>query len=97
MISATLVTAAFFVFFVSEGLRAQFMPVQAGAETMFGKTVPALSRIDAQGGKVFIEGEIWNAVSETPVEAGPPVEVTGIDRPDFESKTKTTNINESIL
>ena len=37
---------------------------------MIGKTVAAQSRIDAAGGKVFIEGELWNAVSETPVEAG---------------------------
>jgi membrane-bound serine protease (ClpP class) len=46
---------------------------------MLGQTVNALSRIDSQGGRVFIEGETWNAVSETPVEAGQPVEVTGIE------------------
>jgi membrane-bound serine protease (ClpP class) len=40
--------------------------------------VNAGSRIDPQGGKVFIEGEHWNAVSETPVEPGQPVEITGI-------------------
>ena len=45
---------------------------------MIGKTVNALSRIDSTGGKVFIEGEHWNAVSETPVEIGQPVEITGI-------------------
>jgi membrane-bound serine protease (ClpP class) len=45
---------------------------------MLGKTVNALSRIDSKGGKVFIEGEHWNAVSETPVEAGQPVEIVGI-------------------
>ena len=63
-------------------------PAQTGTETMIGKTVNALSRIDSAGGKVFIEGEIWNAVSETPVEAGQAVEITGIDGTDFESKTK---------
>lgn len=78
VIAATLVTAAFFIFFISKGIRAQFLPVRAGAETMIGKTVPAQSRIDTAGGKVFIEGEIWNAVSESPVEAGQNVEVTGI-------------------
>ena len=61
IIPATLVTAAFFVFVVGKGLRAQFLPVRAGKETMLGKTAPALSRIDAAGGKVFIEGEYWNA------------------------------------
>ena len=79
IISATLVTAAFFVFVVGKGIRAQFNPVRAGKETMLGRTVNAISRIDSQGGRVFIEGENWNAVSETPVEAGQPVEVTGIE------------------
>lgn len=78
VIAATLVTAAFFVFFVSRGIRAQFLPKRTGVQTMIGQTVAAQSRIDAAGGKVFIEGEIWNAVSETTVETGRPVEVTGI-------------------
>jgi membrane-bound serine protease (ClpP class) len=79
IISSTLVTALFFIFVISKGIRAQFKPVQAGRETMLGQTVKALLRIDAQGGKVFIEGEHWNAVSEVPIEAGQPVVVTGIE------------------
>ncbi|MGA2684116.1 MAG: nodulation protein NfeD [Verrucomicrobiota bacterium] len=79
IIPATVVTAAFFVFVVGAGLRAQFKPVRAGRETMLGKTVNALSRIDAHGGRVFIEGENWNAVSDTVVEAGQPVEVISIE------------------
>jgi len=79
IIPATVVTALFFIFIVGKGVRAQFNPIRAGKETMLGKTVNALSRIDSQGGKVFIEGENWNAVSETPVEAGRPVEVVAID------------------
>jgi membrane-bound serine protease (ClpP class) len=79
IIPATLVTAAFFTFVVSKGIRAQFRPIRAGKETMLGRTVNAISGIDSQGGKVFIEGEYWNAVSETPVKAGQPVEVIGIE------------------
>jgi len=78
IIPATLVTAAFFIFVVGSGLRAQFLPVRAGRETMFGKTVPALAPIDAASGKVFVEGEYWNAVSEVPIEPGHPVEIVGI-------------------
>jgi membrane-bound serine protease (ClpP class) len=78
IIPATLLTAAFFVFVVGAGLRAQFLPVRAGRETLLGKTVPALARIDAAGGKVFVEGEYWNAVSEVPIEPGHPVEIVGI-------------------
>jgi membrane-bound serine protease (ClpP class) len=73
------ITAAFFIFIVGAGLRAQLLPVRVGAQTMVGKTVPALVRIDSTGGKVFIEGEYWNAVSDVPVEAGRPVEVTGVN------------------
>jgi len=79
VVSGTLVTAAFFVFVVAKGIRAQFAPVQAGRETMLGRKVNAVSRIDGQGGRVFVEGENWNAVSEIPVEAGEPVEITGIE------------------
>jgi membrane-bound serine protease (ClpP class) len=79
IIPGTVVTALFFIFVVGKGIGAQFKPIRAGKETMLGQTVNALSRIDSAGGKVFIEGEIWNAVSETPVEAGQPVVVTGIE------------------
>jgi membrane-bound serine protease (ClpP class) len=79
IIPATVLTAAFFIFIVGAGLRAQFRPVQSGRETMMGKTVAALSRIDASGGRVFIEGEHWNAVSETPIESGQTIEVIGIE------------------
>lgn len=89
VIAATLVTAAFFIFFVSKGIRAQFWPKRAGSETMIGKTVSAKSRIDTTGGRVFIEGELWNAVSETPVEAGQNVEVTGLEGLTLKVKPKT--------
>jgi membrane-bound serine protease (ClpP class) len=79
IIPATLITAAFFVFLVGAGLRAQFLPVKVGKETMLGKIVPALVRIDSTGGKVFIEGEYWNAVSDVPVEPGAQVQVTGVN------------------
>ncbi|MGH7989694.1 MAG: NfeD family protein [Limisphaerales bacterium] len=89
VIAATLVTAAFFIVFVGKGIRAQFLPVRAGSETMIGKTVAAQSRIDATHGKVFIEGELWNAVSETPVDAGQNVEVTGLVGLTLKVKPKT--------
>lgn len=78
IISATVITAAFFIFVVGSGIRAQFKPVRAGTETMIGKQVIVLSRTDSRGGEVLMEGERWNAVSETPIESGQPVEVIGI-------------------
>src|SRR5438105_9003682 len=78
IIPATLVTAAFFVFVIGKGLRAQLLPVKAGAETMVGKTVTALMPIDSRGGRIFVEGEYWNAVSDTPIEKGEPVEIAAV-------------------
>ena len=66
IIPATLVTAAFFVFVIGKGLRAQ-LAGEGRAETMVGKTVIALTPIDSRGGRIFIEGEYWNAVSDTPI------------------------------
>jgi len=78
IIPATIVTALFFVFVVAKGLRAQRLPIKAGKETMLGKTVAASTQIDSTGGKVFVEGEYWNAVSDTPVGEGQPVEVAAV-------------------
>ena len=89
IVATTVLTAVFFIFVAGKGIRAQFRPVQSGKETMLGRTVKALSRIDTQGGKVFIEGENWNAVSETPVEAGQPVQITGIEGLTLKVKPKT--------
>jgi membrane-bound serine protease (ClpP class) len=75
IIPATLVTSAFFLFVVGKGLRAQRLPVRAGAETMVGKTVTTLTPVDLRGGRIFIEGEYWNAVSDTPMEKGEVAEV----------------------
>jgi len=72
------VTAAFFIFIASAGVRAQFKPASTGREAMIGKIVNALAPIDAATGRVFVEGETWNAVSATPVAAGQAVEITGI-------------------
>jgi membrane-bound serine protease (ClpP class) len=79
ILPATALTALFFIFIVGKGIGAQFKPAQIGTGTMIGKIVSAQSHIDSAGGKVFIEVELWNAVSATPVEAGQPVEITGIN------------------
>jgi membrane-bound serine protease (ClpP class) len=90
IIPATLVTAAFFLFVVGKGLRAQFLPVRAGKETMLGKTTQALARIDAGSGKVFVEGEYWNAISDMPIEPGQSVEITAVDGLTLKVKPKQT-------
>lgn len=89
IIPATIVTALFFLAVVGAGLKAQLLPVRAGRDLMLGQVVPAAARIDAAGGRVFIEGEIWQAVSETVVEKDQPVEVIGFEG--LTLKVKPTN------
>jgi membrane-bound serine protease (ClpP class) len=79
IVPAALITAAFFAFIVGAGLRAQFLPIRAGRETLRGQRVTALTRIDAHGGRIFVEGETWRAVSDTPVEPGQLVEIVDLD------------------
>jgi len=88
ILPATALTALFFIFIVGAGFRAQFQPARTGPGTMIGQVVNAFSRIDSASGKVFIEGELWNAVSITPVAAGQPVEVTGINGLTLQVKSK---------
>jgi membrane-bound serine protease (ClpP class) len=78
IIPATLVTAAFFIFVAGSGLRAQRLPVRAGRETMLGQSVRALESIDAEHGRVFVEGEYWNAVSDSPIPAGGAATIVGV-------------------
>jgi membrane-bound serine protease (ClpP class) len=78
IIPATLVTAAFFIFVIGKGLRAQRLPVKVGAETLIGKTVTALTPVDSRSGRIFVEGEYWNAVSESPIEKDEQAEIAAV-------------------
>jgi membrane-bound serine protease (ClpP class) len=56
---------------------------------MIGRTVTALERIDDQGGRVFVEGEYWNAVSGEPVEAGQDAEIVAVEGLTLKVKPRT--------
>jgi membrane-bound serine protease (ClpP class) len=79
ILPATLLTAAFFLFAVGKGLRAQSLPVRVGKEAMLGQSAAALTAIDQTSGKVFVEGEYWHALSNEPIEQGQTVEIVGIE------------------
>lgn len=77
IIPGTLLTAAFFLFVIGAGLRAQRLPVRVGRETLIGKITRATSNIDSRSGHVSIDGEDWAATSEQPVSMGQTVEIIG--------------------
>jgi membrane-bound serine protease (ClpP class) len=89
IVPGTLLTAAFFLFVVGAGLRAQRLPVRVGREALLGRTVPALTPIATDSGKVFVEGEYWNARSETPVAEGAVVEIVAVRGLTLTVKPKT--------
>jgi membrane-bound serine protease (ClpP class) len=79
VLPATVVTALFFIFIVSAGIRAQRMPSKSGPEAWVGQVVTALEPIDSGRGRVFLEGEYWNALSTEPVAAGQAVEIIALE------------------
>jgi len=79
ILPAVIGTAAFFVFVVAKGVRAQRLPVKVGKEIMVGKIASALTSIDLSGGKVFVDGEYWNATSNDQVEKGQDVQILAVD------------------
>lgn len=79
VVPATLITTAFFALVVGAGLRAQRRPRQVGVETLVGRVIPALAPIGPEAGKVFVEGEYWNAVSDQPIAAGAAVRIERVE------------------
>lgn len=78
IIPATVLTALFFIVVVGAGLRAQLLPARTGREGMLGKSAMTMSDINKDGGRVFVEGESWSAVSDKLIPQGRPAEIVSI-------------------
>lgn len=79
LVPATVVTALFFVFVVGAGVRAQRRPARTGGGSLAGRAAVAAEPIGPGGGRVFLDGEYWRAVSREPVPAGARVAIEGRD------------------
>ncbi len=66
------------VFLMTLAVRAQMNKVQVGSETMVGVLGVARTPLSPKG-KVFIQGELWDAVSTTTVESGAEVRVRRVE------------------
>jgi membrane-bound serine protease (ClpP class) len=64
-------------FLVLMSLRARRLPVATGVEGMIHEIGTARSPLNPRG-KVFVHGEIWDAVADEPVAAGDAVEVVAV-------------------
>ncbi len=71
--------AAFFLFAVGAGIRAQRAAVRSGAEGLVGAVGVARTPLDP-GGMVYVRGEMWTARAEGGrIDEGVRVQVTGVE------------------
>jgi membrane-bound serine protease (ClpP class) len=72
------VTAAFFLLVLSMLLRSHKLSVITGREALLGAEVQTISW-DGREGRIRIEGEVWRARAQTPLQPGTRVKVIGRD------------------
>lgn len=77
IVSLALFSLATVGFLTFMAIRSRQVPVRTGREGLLHEIGTARSPI-APRGKVFVHGEIWDAVSDEPVPAGEPVEVVAV-------------------
>jgi membrane-bound serine protease (ClpP class) len=74
---AVLISAAFILFALGLGIRAQRRTPVTGINDMVGKVGAARTQVHEKG-MVFVAGEYWSAASEAPIEAGAEVRVKAV-------------------
>ena len=75
--SLVVFTVAVVGFLVAMALRARRTPVRTGREGLLNEQGTARTPLDPRG-KVFVHGELWDAVAREPVAAGEIVEVVAV-------------------
>ena len=75
------ITALFFLLLVYLAIKAQKNKKKCGKEGMIGEFAKVVDRVTDKGGRVYIHGEYWNAISENNdiYEAGDMVEIININ------------------
>jgi membrane-bound serine protease (ClpP class) len=79
LIPATALTTLFFAWIVTAGIKVQFTGPRTGLETMVGRQAEVVDPVGPGGGKVFVDGEYWNAVSEEAIPEGEACEIEEIE------------------
>lgn len=74
VIASTAAIALFFAYVLFYLIKAQQLKPQVGMEGMMGETGTAVSDI-GESGKVYVMGEYWDAVSDTPIKEGEKIKV----------------------
>jgi membrane-bound serine protease (ClpP class) len=78
ILAVAITSALFFLGVLSYAIKAQFSKVKTGREGLIGEE--GLAKTDIQeSGKVFVQGEIWNARSDEPIQAGEKVLIEKVE------------------
>lgn len=79
IITASAVFGTIFLFLAYKVISVSSRRTETGAEGMVGEMGKTRSPVNQSSGKVFIKGEIWNAVSEETIDSGEIVEILSVD------------------
>jgi membrane-bound serine protease (ClpP class) len=73
-----IIIAGLVILLAALGVRAQFRKKSTGSEGIVGEIGTAKTDIGEDGGTVFIHGEYWNAISDTPIKSEQKVRVISV-------------------
>jgi len=79
IITASAVFGTIFLFLAYKIISVSSRKTETGAEGMVGERGKTRSQVNQTSGKIFIKGEIWNAVSEETIGSGEIVEILSVD------------------
>lgn len=80
LIPSTIIMVLFFIWIGFEGIRAQFTSSITGVNAMIGKTAKVIDEVSPTGGRVFVMGEYWNAISEELITKGEKCRIVEVDK-----------------
>lgn len=80
LIPSTIIMMLFFIWIGFEGIRAQFSSSITGVNAMIGKTAKVIDEVSPTGGRVFVMGEYWNAISEELITKGEKCRIVEVDK-----------------
>ena len=77
LIPTVVLVSGFFALVASLAFRAQISKIRTGTQGLVGETGVAQTRL-SPGGKIFVHGELWNAIADKTIVKGAVVQVIGV-------------------
>ncbi len=78
IVAASVSFGSIFLFLAYKIIVSRNKKAETGVEGMIGESGKSKSAISSEAGKVFIKGEIWNAVSDEPIREGEKVKIISV-------------------